>query len=108
MILDSRVEKELAMHSLDVAPYLKLLGAILALGVSNPDYYRDDCGRYWAELVGLHPSALWHKAVEGTPYGAGGYLPLGSCQEWAHAEFRTLEGWVAARGLEEVGGGGGE
>jgi len=79
------------------SPYLRLLGGILALGASNPDYFRDDCGRHWALIGGLEPSALWKQALEGTSLARSPYSPLGGCHPKAHREYRTLESWMMDR-----------
>ena len=42
---------------------LALVAHVLHLGVTDPDYFRGPCGRWWAGIGELDPEYLYNKAV---------------------------------------------
>ena len=55
----------------------QLIGAILSPGTYLPDYFRDECARLWASIVGLDPRYLYELAIKGTSWeGMRAYSPL--------------------------------
>lgn len=61
---------------------MRLMGAVLEVGREDPDYFREECGRWWAETGGLEPKVLFEMVVRGTEREEEDYREL-SHQEYA-------------------------
>ena len=60
--------------------YLRLAAAVQQIGIEEPDYFREPCGRWWATICGLDASYLWKTAV-GDSSGSYSVLPVCSLQQ---------------------------
>lgn len=72
----------------DLEGVLKLIAAVLQAGetttttpieIINPRYYLGPCGRWWANLAGLSPQALWDVGTRRTGLAGHPYTETQRC-----------------------------